>query len=180
MTNLSIIEIVDAFNQLSRQLARHIEVSELDPVKIISIRAMIRARRLRDRYFDPSLFADPAWDILLDLAAARTEARDVAISSACIAAAVPPTTALRWISVLVTAGLIERYHDPNDGRRSFLRITATAAEAMDAYLVERSKIEIRKGAGPVRVKIRTPPGPARANGLDLDPQTANGGRDRRR
>ena len=45
------------------------------------VRAMIRLRRLRDRFFDTSLFADPAWDMLLDLMAARLErvhARDPA------------------------------------------------------------------------------------------------------
>ena len=32
-----------------------------------TVRAVIRARRLRARYFDEELFADPAWDMLLDL-----------------------------------------------------------------------------------------------------------------
>jgi hypothetical protein len=40
------------------------------------------------------LFADPGWDILLDLYAARQEGKQVSVSSLCIAAAVPPTTAL--------------------------------------------------------------------------------------
>ena len=38
---------------------------------ISTIRAMIRARRLRDQYFSGELFADPAWDMLLDLLLAR-------------------------------------------------------------------------------------------------------------
>jgi hypothetical protein len=54
--------------------------------------------RLRSQHFVPALFADPAWDILLDLAAARIDGRMVAVSSLCIAAAVPATTALRWIT----------------------------------------------------------------------------------
>ena len=35
------------------------------------VRRIIRQRRLRDRFFDSAMFADPAWDILLDLTAAR-------------------------------------------------------------------------------------------------------------
>jgi len=36
--------------------------------------------------------ADPAWDMLLDLTAARAESRAVSVSSLCIAAGVPTTT----------------------------------------------------------------------------------------
>ena len=85
------------------------------------IRAIIRARRLRDQFFDRELFADPAWDILLDLTAARLEHAPVAVSSLCIAAAVPPTTALRWIKTLTEAGLLVRAADTRDGRPVFRR-----------------------------------------------------------
>ncbi len=98
------------------------------------VRGIIRARRLRDRFFGGDLFADPAWDMLLDLMAARLERRQVAVSSLCIAAAVPPTTALRWIRTLTQAGLFERRPDPEDGRRMFIAISDHAADAMAAYL----------------------------------------------
>lgn len=95
---------------------------------------MIRMRRLRDRFFDASLFADPAWDMLLDLMAARLEGVQVAVSSLCIAAAVPPTTALRWIKLMTDNGLFERVSDPVDGRRVFIRLSDNSAEAMTRYL----------------------------------------------
>jgi hypothetical protein len=98
------------------------------------IRAIIRRRRARAQFFPADLFADPAWDILLDLAAARLEGARVSISSLCIAAAVPTTTALRWIKSMTAAGLLEREDDPNDGRRSFIRLSGRAAEAMEKYL----------------------------------------------
>jgi DNA-binding MarR family transcriptional regulator len=91
-------------------------------------------RRLRDRYFDPGLFADPAWDMLLDLMAARQERVQVAVSSLCIASAVPPTTALRWIRMMTENGLFERVSDPVDGRRVFIRLSDAAADAMTRYL----------------------------------------------
>jgi hypothetical protein len=37
------------------------------------VRKIIRQRQLRARYFEGDLFADPAWDMLLDLTAARVE-----------------------------------------------------------------------------------------------------------
>lgn len=98
------------------------------------VRAMIRARRLRDHYFKGDLFADPAWDMLLDLMAARLENRRVAVSSLCIAAAVPPTTALRWIKVLSDQGLFVRVADEQDGRRVFIQLSDATAAALEAYL----------------------------------------------
>lgn len=98
-----------------------------------AIRDMIRARRLREELFGSGLFADPAWDILLDLSAARIEGRSVAVSSLCIAAAVPATTALRWIKQLTEAGLLRRVADPDDGRRVFIELTDRAATAMKDY-----------------------------------------------
>ena len=101
---------------------------------VSAIRAMIRARRLRDQYFSGELFADPAWDMLLDLLLARMEKRTVAVSSLCIAAAVPPTTALRWIKRLTEEGIFVRTADPRDGRRVFIDLADEAAEAMATYI----------------------------------------------
>lgn len=99
-----------------------------------SIRSIIRARRLRERFFPGDLFADPAWDMMLDLMAARLEGRRVAVSSLCIAAAVPPTTALRWIKNLNEAGLFRRVADPQDGRRVHVELTEAAVAAFERYL----------------------------------------------
>ncbi len=104
---------------------------DLDPA---AIRAVIRARRLRDHYFQSALFADPAWDMLLDLMAARLEGTQVAVSSLCIAAAVPATTALRWVKLLTERGLFLRVADPDDGRRVFITLSEDTARALAAYL----------------------------------------------
>lgn len=98
------------------------------------IRRIQRTRRLRTAYFDAVLFADPAWDMLLDLTAARLDGQRVAVSSLCIAAAVPPTTALRWIKTLTDCGLFLRAADPADGRRVFIELSDDAARGMRAYL----------------------------------------------
>jgi hypothetical protein len=96
-------------------------------------RAYLKLRRNRDRAF-PDLFADPAWDLLLDLYAAAAERRLVSVSSACIAAAVPHTTALRWINMLEIQGLILRTPDPADRRSSHLRIAPVARDAVGQWL----------------------------------------------
>lgn len=94
------------------------------------VRAIIRARRLRDQFLPTDLFADPAWDMILDLMAARLAGQRVSVSSLCIAAAVPPTTALRWIRQLTDRGVFARIDDPADGRRVFIELTEPAAEAV--------------------------------------------------
>ena len=112
------------------------------PIDAVAIRAMIRARRLRDQFFRSDLFADPAWDILLDLAAARKEGRPVPVSSLCIAAAVPPTTALRWIRSLTDDGVLVRHADPHDGRRIFVTLSEDAARRMDDCVFAMRRVAI--------------------------------------
>lgn len=98
-----------------------------------SVRRMLRQRRMREQYFPADLFADPAWDMLLDLYAARLERQPVSVSSLCIAAAVPATTALRWIKTMTEAGLFVREADPQDGRRIFIALAEGACDAMARY-----------------------------------------------
>lgn len=103
------------------------------------VRRIIQQRQLRSKFFDAELFADPAWDMLLDLTAARVERTRVSVTSLCIASGVPPTTALRWIGQMVDAGLLERQQDEIDRRRAFIALTDAAAEAMARYFAELGK-----------------------------------------
>lgn len=108
------------------------------------LRAVLRARRMRAQFFDGALFADPAWDMLLDLFAADLEHRRVSVSSLCIAAAVPPTTALRWIGTLHEAGLFERQPDPADRRRAYIALSAKGIEGMRGYIgaIKRAGLQL--------------------------------------
>jgi hypothetical protein len=103
------------------------------PVTARYLRDVIKTRRMREHYFDASLFADPAWDILLDLLAARLEDKQVSVSSLCIAAAVPSTTALRWLTGMTDNGILERRHDPNDARRVFIALSDEVAANLISY-----------------------------------------------
>ncbi len=104
------------------------------------VRRIIAQRQMRCRYFDSELFADPAWDMLLDLTAARAEHRRVSVTSLCIASGVPPTTALRWIGLLADAGLILRNEDASDKRRAFIELTEKGADAMARYFTEMRQL----------------------------------------
>lgn len=109
-------------------------MSEDHPYWLELARRAYADRRRRAKYFDISLFGEPAWDILLDLFIAAKEGRKVSVTSACIGAAVPSTTALRWIIVLENEELVSREDDPKDARRAFLYLTTKAYSQMIEYL----------------------------------------------
>ncbi|ANY20063.1 hypothetical protein A6F68_01549 [Tsuneonella dongtanensis] len=103
------------------------------------VRKIIRQRQLRAEFLGGDLFADPAWDILLDLTAARAEHTRVSVTSLCIASGVPPTTALRWIAQMSEAGLLVRVEDETDRRRAFIELSDKAVDAMARYFHELGK-----------------------------------------
>jgi DNA-binding MarR family transcriptional regulator len=107
------------------------------------VRRAFRARRLRDQFFGATLFEDPGWDMLLDLYAAELERARVSVSSLCIAAAVAPSTALRWIARMTDTGLFERRADLLDRRRAFMVLSDRASEAMRGYIVATRGADLR-------------------------------------
>lgn len=114
-------------------------------------RDVLEARRKIGDHFDPDLFADPALDILLDLFAASEEGQKVSVSSCCVAACVPATTALRWIGRLKDIGMIEETPDDVDRRRRWVAITPVAKAAMAAYLGSVSLPSTRRERRPAPV-----------------------------
>jgi DNA-binding MarR family transcriptional regulator len=112
------------------------------PLTADTVRNVIRARRLRMRYFSQELFADPAWDMLLDLLQAEIAQLRVPVSSLCIAAAVPATTALRWLKTLVVQGLFIRRADPHDGRRVFVELAPETSQALRRYFADVGQVAV--------------------------------------
>ena len=111
-------------------VARGVQPSLPDPQVV---RQIIANRQARSRFFDPALFGDPAWDMLLDLTAAHGEGAQVSVTSLCIAAGVPATTALRWLTQMVETGIFIRVPDPADRRRAFIALSDKAMAAMAGY-----------------------------------------------
>lgn len=116
--------------------------TDAPPISAETVRSVIRARRLRARYFQEDLFADPAWDMLLDLLQAEIAQLRVPVSSLCIAAAVPATTALRWLKSMVGEGIFIRRADPHDGRRVFVELAPEASSAMRRYFADVGQVAV--------------------------------------
>lgn len=129
--------------ELGNEAVRQIDGTARSPIKNRSpdratlqrfVRLILKARQRRAEFLDASNFADPAWDILLDLTSAALEGRSVPAFSVSAAANVPMTTALRYVRRLVADGLIKRWDDPDDKRRSLLALEDDALESMIQYL----------------------------------------------
>lgn len=105
-------------------------------VELALARREILGRRQRNNVFGAHLFADPAWDLLLDLFVAMAEGRLVTIKSACLAASVPHTTGLRYIGHLVRLGLVVRRPHPTDSRSTLVQLTACGIEGMSDYFAK--------------------------------------------
>ena len=123
-------------------IAVPIHAGESEAISADVVRSVIRARRLRARFFSEEMFADPAWDMLLDLLQAEISHLRVPVSSLCIAAAVPATTALRWLKTMVAQGLFIRRADPHDGRRVFVELAPETSNALRRYFAEVGTVAV--------------------------------------
>lgn len=115
------------------------DMAEADCVAFLE--SQFRIRRLRARHLPGLSLGEPAWDILLDLAVAQHWHRETSVTSLCIAADVPSTTALRWINSMTREGLIVRRACLRDGRRSFLGIAPATFQAMLALAADALRAE---------------------------------------
>lgn len=84
---------------------------------------------------DRRLFGEPAWDMMLALYCLPTRGERLGITALALASGVPATTALRWQGMLTEDGLIERVHDENDARRSFVRLSEKGRNMLEDYLL---------------------------------------------
>lgn len=95
-----------------------------------------KINQILDRF---GLVDGPALNILLDIYMNQQLEKKVFVTDACLASGCPSTTGLRWIGVLVAAGLVSRAPDPADHRKYVLSLTQTGHETVLACLRTFSK-----------------------------------------
>lgn len=151
--------LVSAFNvtELARELqaiADRLKISfgnihgsfalELDADHSNMVLSEIKERSRRRQHFPTVEFADPAWDILLDLYHAELRQFRVSKTSLCIAANVPPTTALRWIDKMVEDGVLCSARDPLDARRVFMSLSNEMSLAMKCFYQSKHDLNVNR------------------------------------
>ena len=94
-----------------------------------------RLRRMREAYIGIDHFGEPAWDLLLDLFANSVRSISIPTSAACLAAHCPPTTALRYIDMMVGEGIIVREPHPKDKRSILIRLSEEALVSVGSYFL---------------------------------------------
>lgn len=150
--DLEIIEVLEWIKRVGTVIERVTSQTPMDeheplplnqPSNAIIARRRIAARRLRDKFFGHGIFAEPAWDMMLDLYAAHYEGKDISVSSLTIAASVPATTALRWIGRLVDANYMVRQPDPTDRRKIYIALVPDMIEKLDEYFIAMREIDHR-------------------------------------
>jgi DNA-binding MarR family transcriptional regulator len=108
-----------------------------DEAQLIKIaRQILRSRRKRDVMLAPVVFADPEWDILLDLYVEGGCGRPVSMSSLCVAAAVPTTTAARAVNMMVAQNVLTKSRDPEDARRMVVGLAPATRAKMRNWLLQ--------------------------------------------
>lgn len=128
--NIALVGELDEYVRLSSGRMFKFDERELEKVAFHEY----KSRRLREKFFDLDLFAEPAWDILLDLFIQTSRGRKISVTSACIASNVAPTTALRWLNFLEEKGLLELEIDKADRRRRIVSMTEAGKKKMLQYL----------------------------------------------
>ncbi len=109
--------------------------TNLIPRKLVRLAKRLKAMRdSRSSMLDPSLFGEPAWDILLSLFVAEGEGYRLKVTSLAFESGVTGSTVLRWIDRLLELGLIQRRPNPLDSRSTFIELHPTAIVRMTALL----------------------------------------------
>ncbi|WP_271078264.1 MarR family winged helix-turn-helix transcriptional regulator [Aurantiacibacter sp. MUD61] len=97
-------------------------------------KVIYRKREMRKKHIFPQLLGEPAWDMLLELFMQYAGGAKVSTTSLGHASHVPITTALRHISLLEDAGMIERSASEVDKRVTFVSLTEKGVVSVGRYL----------------------------------------------
>ncbi len=95
---------------------------------------VLAGRRQRSRFFDPALFSNPAWDILLSLFVARGEGRAAATIEELGIADIPRSVILRWLQYLRGEAMVLLVGQTDRPQHARWQLADTAAASIDAYL----------------------------------------------
>ncbi len=121
MTTLEIIELKTMLGTILNSFGR-LESKIVKPAATQLCDMELKLRNARRHHLPERCGGDAGWEILLQLDNAERQGRRSFTIDICADTGVPPTTTLRYLTKLDEAGLITRTADPDDGRRTEIRL----------------------------------------------------------
>lgn len=110
---------------LRKKLRRPLKLTEDHILSVLLVRGA------RHVVLGEGLFSDPAWDILLELYAARLGRRSMSLSELAQAIEAPSSTTGRWIAALEGRRLVSSTIDPANPSRVLVKLTTEGASKME-------------------------------------------------
>jgi DNA-binding MarR family transcriptional regulator len=93
-------------------------------------------RRDRAQYFEPEIFSDAGWDILLSLYIAKREHEPMTEATVCEESGVPPSIAVRWLQSLAELRLVKRMKKAHGEQSSRVELTGEGVRRMECFLTD--------------------------------------------
>ena len=100
---------------------------------VASLKKYIDARARRVDLFDTQIFSDPAWDLLLWIFLGHLEQRALTISELPVFPDVPPSTATRWLRVLIEEGWVLTTENAAGSNSTSVALSPRATDALNEY-----------------------------------------------
>jgi DNA-binding MarR family transcriptional regulator len=100
------------------------------------VQSLLSVRRGREDLFGRHLFSDPAWDIILELYAAKLANRRMSSSEVAQAIGAPKSVIARWLTALADAGVVMSDGDQDEMEELAFRLTDEGAAKL-AQLVDQ-------------------------------------------
>lgn len=94
-------------------------------------------RGKRYEFLPSEFFGEPGWQMLLELYVAHYQNDRYTVTDLCIASNEPRATALRWIDILKTSGLLRTAVPTNDTEMK-ISLSDKAIEQLTRYFLTRS------------------------------------------
>lgn len=146
------VDPIDA--RTRRPIADAQEAPDGSAAEVIALaRRAVAARRQRNRHFDPVLFSNPAWDMLLNLFVAEADGRPMTVLDGCTVSAMPQSVTLRWLGYLKQEKMVVEFNEPRQSRQTLLRLSPQTRDTIAAYFSVLAGLE----PGPEPWTPETPP-----------------------
>lgn len=96
--------------------------------------SLLRQRQQRSDYVSSTLFAEPGWDMLLELYVIENSGSSTAASALMPHSEIPKSTKARWLDHLEQLRLVRRRAHPHEPETEFVELTDEGTRQLEGYL----------------------------------------------